>query len=298
MSFIEQVVPLFAGLQQRVCSMLEQAENAGKFSETAWSHPQGGGGNTRILEEGEVLERSGVNFSHVKGPALVPAATVRHPELVNCPFEASGVSVVIHPRNPHVPSMHANFRYIEVMRQDSSFHGWFGGGFDMTPFYGVREDCMLWHSEAKAACDPFGADVYPRFKKACDDYFYLKHRGEPRGIGGIFFDDLQEWGFEKTFAFVQAAASRFTGACQTILARRKQQPYGQRERDFQCYRRGRYAEFNLLQDRGTRFGLEFGGRTESILMSLPPVVNWKHDWHPEPGTPEAELYDIFLKGKW
>lgn len=283
------------GLQERICTMLVKEDGQGQFLEDPWEHAGGGGGLTRVMADGAVIEKAGVNFSHVQGAALVAAATARHPDLKDCPFQAMGVSVVIHPRNPFVPTTHANVRYIEVTRKDGSRHGWFGGGFDLTPYYGFHEDCAHWHREAKAACDPYGESVYPRFKKWADDYFFLKHRNEPRGIGGIFFDDLHEWGVEKSFAFLRDVGERFISAYQPILQRRKHHPYGERERAFQCMRRGRYVEFNLLYDRGTLFGLQTGGRTESILMSLPPVVEWKYDWHPAPGSKEAELYEVFLK---
>lgn len=291
----EKIKQWLLSLQNRICQMVTDEEGERQFIEDAWTHTQGGGGLTRVLTEGAVIEKAGVNFSQVHGRALVAAATARHPDLVDCPFEAMGVSVVIHPRNPYVPTTHANVRFIQVTRKDGSHHSWFGGGFDLTPYYGFQEDCQHWHDEAKAACDPYGHEVYPRFKKWCDDYFYLKHRNEPRGIGGIFFDDLYEWDIEKSFAFMCDVGNHFISAYQPILRRRKSLPYGERERAFQRYRRGRYVEFNLIYDRGTLFGLQSGGRTESILMSLPPAVEWKYDWHPEPGSKEAELTEVFLK---
>lgn len=292
---ITTIKPWLLHLQNRICAFVEAEDGQGHFIEDPWIHEQGGGGLTRVMAGGAVIEKAGVNFSHVKGSALAPAATARHPDLANCPFEALGVSVVIHPLNPYVPTTHANLRYIQVERRDGSLHGWFGGGFDLTPYYGFLEDCRHWHLEAKAACDPFGSQVYPQFKKWCDDYFFLKHRNEPRGIGGIFFDDLHDWGFDQTFSFVQHVGERFISGYQPILARRKTHAWGERERLFQCYRRGRYVEFNLMYDRGTLFGLQSGGRVESILMSLPPVVEWKYNWQPEVGSKEAELYDVFLQ---
>ncbi len=281
-------------LQSRICHMLEAEENGKRFHEDLWQHASGGGGKTRILAGGEVIEKAGVNFSRVKGAALAPSATARHPSLAGCAFEAMGVSVVVHPRNPYVPTTHANVRFIYVTRQDGSVHSWFGGGFDLTPYYGFVDDCVHWHTCARDACLPFGTDVYPRFKKWCDDYFYLKHRAEARGIGGIFFDDLHAWGFEKGSEFLHAVGDAFIAAYQPILAKRKIHDYGEREKLFQQYRRGRYVEFNLLYDRGTLFGLQSGGRTESILMSLPPLVRFDYDWRPVTGSAEAELYEKFL----
>jgi len=268
-------------LQNRICSFIEQEENGKCFHEDAWSHRESGGGLTRVLAGGEVIEKAGVNFSHVSGKSLAPTATARHPELSDCPFQAMGVSVVIHPNNPYVPTTHANVRFIQVEKKDGSVRQWFGGGFDLTPYYGFTEDCIHWHNTAKLACENYGPEVYPQFKKWCDDYFYLKHRSEPRGIGGIFFDDLIDWGFEKTFNFICDVGNHFIQAYQPILAKRKNILFGEHEKRFQTYRRGRYVEFNLLYDRGTLFGLQSGGRIESILMSLPPSVTWQYDWHPE-----------------
>lgn len=295
--FVENVKLWLLQLQNQICQMLIEEDGQNQFIEDPWVHPEGGGGLTRVMADGGVIEKAGVNFSHVKGSSLVAAATARYPDLTDCPFEAMGVSVVIHPKNPYVPTTHANVRFIQVTRKDGSYHRWFGGGFDLTPYYGFHEDCAHWHQEAKAACEPYGPDVYPRFKQWADDYFYLKHRDEPRGIGGIFFDDLHEWGLDHTFSFVQAVGARFISAYRPILTRRKSHPFGKRERQFQCYRRGRYVEFNLMYDRGTLFGLQSGGRVESILMSLPPVVEWIYGFRPEPGSREAELYEVFLKRK-
>jgi coproporphyrinogen III oxidase len=287
---IEGVRAYLLNLQDTLCAALEAQDGQGRFVEDAWTRPEGGGGRTRVLSAGPVLEQAGVGYSCVAGDALPPAATLRRPELAGQPFEALGVSVVIHPRNPYVPTSHANVRFFRA-----GDVWWFGGGFDLTPYYGFEEDAVHWHSVARAACAPWGADVYPRFKRWCDEYFFLKHRGEPRGIGGLFFDDLDLWGFERCFAFWRSVGDAYLAAYRPILARRKDTPYGERERDFQLYRRGRYVEFNLVYDRGTLFGLQSGGRTESILMSLPPLVRWRYDWHPAPGTPESRLHEVFLQ---
>jgi coproporphyrinogen III oxidase len=276
-------------LQDRVCAALEETDGATRFVEDAWVREAGGGGRTRVLTDGPVLERAGVGFSHVHGPSLPAAATKRHPELAGVPFHAMGVSLVIHPRNPHVPTTHANVRYFEA---GSVF--WFGGGFDLTPYYAVEEDVVHWHRTARDACAPFGPDVYPRLKKACDEYFFLTHRHEPRGVGGLFFDDLNEGGFERSFALMKSVGDHVLPAYMPIVARRKDTPWGERERAFQLYRRGRYVEFNLLIDRGTLFGLQSDGRTESILMSLPPLCSWRYAYAPEPGSPEARLTEHFL----
>lgn len=294
---INNVKHYLLDLQNRICQIFEKEDGKAVFRDDAWEHVSGGGGLTRTLVDGDVIEKGGVNFSHVYGKSLPTAATVKRPELTDKPFQATGVSLVIHPKNPYVPTTHANVRFLTIEKEDGSTHWWFGGGFDLTPYYGFEEDCIHWHTMAKAACAPFGDEVYPKFKKWCDDYFYLKHRNEPRGIGGLFFDDLNEWGFETSFAFMQSVAEHLIKAYQPIIAKRKSHPYGERERAFQCYRRGRYVEFNLLYDRGTLFGLQSGGRTESILMSMPPWVNWKYDWHPEPNSEEARLYEEFLKAK-
>jgi len=291
-SNVELIKDYFLNLQTDICNGL-QAHDTQKFKEDCWEYPHGGGGRTRVLT-GTVIEQGGVNFSHVFGNNLPPSAAANRPELAGRSFQALGVSLVIHPLNPYVPTTHFNVRFFCAEKAGVAPIWWFGGGFDLTPYYGFVEDCVHWHQTAKAACEPFGLDVYPRYKKWCDDYFYLKHRQEPRGIGGVFFDDLNEWGFEKCFAFVKAIGASFLPAYLPILQRRKDTPYGTRERDFQCYRRGRYVEFNLVYDRGTLFGLQSGGRTESILMSLPPHVQWRYNWKPEPGSPEAELSEKFL----
>lgn len=281
-------------LQEDICRALEREDGGGKFQEDRWSRPEGGGGRSRVLADGVVFEKAGVGFSHVSGRSLPPSATATRPELAGQPFSALGVSLVIHPRNPYVPTSHANVRFFTAGEGDRAVW-WFGGGFDLTPYYGFEEDAAHWHRTARAACDPHGRELYPKFKKWCDDYFFLKHRGEPRGVGGIFFDDFNAPGFAAAFAFLRSVGDAFVPAYLPIVQKRKATPFGERERDFQLYRRGRYVEFNLVQDRGTIFGLQSGGRTESILMSLPPLVAWRYDWKPEPGSPEARLYDVFLK---
>jgi coproporphyrinogen III oxidase len=282
-------------LQERICAELAAEDGGMGFREDAWERPEGGGGRTRVMEEGAVFEKAGVNFSQVSGARLPPSATVQRPELAGRSFQALGVSLVIHPRNPYVPTSHANVRFFVAEREGQAPVWWFGGGFDLTPYYGFREDAVHWHRTAREACAPFGPDVYARFKRWCDEYFYLKHRGEPRGIGGLFFDDLNEWGFDDCFAFLRSVGDHYLPAYLPIVRRRRDTAYGEREVAFQHYRRGRYVEFNLVYDRGTLFGLQSGGRTESILMSLPPQVSWRYDWRPEAGTPEAELYETFLK---
>ena len=296
MQGLDEVKKYLLDLQNRICSMLEAEDGKASFVEDKWEHGEGGGGLTRLLAEGSVFEKAGVNFSHVFGKSLPQAATQKRPELANAPFQALGVSVVTHPANPYVPTSHANVRFIVVETQSGPVW-WFGGGFDLTPFYGFDDDCRHWHAMAKEACDPFGVEVYPRFKKWCDQYFYLKHRNEPRGVGGLFFDDLNEWGFERSFEFMRSVGDHFIKGYQPIVVARKKELFGQRERDFQLYRRGRYVEFNLLYDRGTLFGLQSGGRTESILMSMPALVAWKYNWKPEPGSEEERLYTEYLVGR-
>ena len=281
-------------LQDRICAMLEAEDGRARFEEDSWVRSEGGGGRARVLEHGAVIEKGGVMFSHVMGASLPPSATAHRPELAGRAWQALGVSLVIHPENPYVPTSHANVRFFIASKEGAEPIWWFGGGFDLTPYYGFEEDVRHWHHTAAAACAPFGAEVYPRYKKWCDDYFYLKHRQEARGVGGLFFDDLNEGGFERCFGFMQAVGNAYIDAYQPLLARRKATPWGERERDFQLYRRGRYVEFNLVYDRGTLFGLQSGGRTESILVSLPPEVRWRYHWQPEAGTPEAELYESFL----
>jgi coproporphyrinogen III oxidase len=282
-------------LQDRISAAIESEDGAARFREDSWERPEGGGGRSRVLTGGAVFEQAGIGFSHVFGPGLPPSATVHRPDLAGRSFEALGVSLVFHPLNPYVPTTHMNIRFFIAEKEGEAPVWWFGGGFDLTPYYGFEEDAVHWHRVAREACAPFGPDVYPRYKKWCDEYFFLRHRGEPRGIGGIFFDDLNEWGFERCFEFLQSVGDHFLTAYLPIVQRRKDNSYGERERDFQLYRRGRYVEFNLVWDRGTLFGLQSGGRTESILMSLPPLVRWRYDWHPEPGTPEARLYGEFLR---
>jgi coproporphyrinogen III oxidase len=284
-------------LQDRICAQLAQEEPRSRFVEDLWTRAAGGGGRTRVLSDGRVLEQAGSAFSHVYGDTLPPAATVHRPELVGRDFQALGVSVVVHPRNPYVPTAHANVRFFIAGKPDAAPVWWFGGGFDLTPYYGFEEDAIYWHRMARAACEPYGQDVYTRYKQWCDEYFYIKHRGEPRGIGGLFFDDLNAWGFEACFSFLKSVGDHFLMAYAPIVQRRKDTPFGQRERDFQLYRRGRYVEFNLVYDRGTLFGLQSGGRTESILMSLPPRVKWRYNWTPAPDSPEARLYRDFIRPK-
>jgi len=298
---IEQVKTYLLDLQSRICADLEAVDGEGKFIEDRWDREGGGGGGlTRVLANGKVFEQGGVNFSHVSGDQLPAAATAQRPELKGRRFQATGVSLVIHPHNPYVPTSHANVRFFIAEADGEEPVWWFGGGFDLTPYYGNEEDVIHWHQTSKDACDPFGDEVYPHFKKWCDDYFYLKHRQEPRGVGGLFFDDLNQSSFcggdfDHCFGVMQSVGDHYTSAYCPIVERRKDTPFGEQERDFQLYRRGRYVEFNLVYDRGTLFGLQTGGRTESILMSLPPLVKWRYNWSPEPGTEEARLYTDFLR---
>jgi coproporphyrinogen III oxidase len=287
-------------LQDDICRQLQAEETGGTdvrgqtFLEDSWTREAGGGGRSRVLEGGAVFEKAGVNFSHVHGDGMPKSATAHRPELEGRSFQAMGVSLVIHPRNPLVPTSHANVRFFIAEKPGADPVWWFGGGFDLTPYYGFEEDCIHWHQTAKNACDPFGADVYPRYKKWCDEYFYLKHRDETRGVGGLFFDDLNQWDYDTCFAFMRSVGDAYIQAYRPILQQRKNLPYTEQQREFQLYRRGRYVEFNLVYDRGTLFGLQTGGRTESILMSLPALVSWKYNWHPEPGSAEAKLYTDFL----
>jgi coproporphyrinogen III oxidase len=292
---IERVRSYLIDLQDRICTAFEEADGTGRFREDSWLRQEGGGGRARVMEAGAVFEKAGINFSHVFGSELPPSASASRPKLAGRHFQALGVSLVIHPRNPYVPTSHANVRFFIAEKNDAEPVWWFGGGFDLTPYYGFRDDAVHWHRLAREACVPFGEDIYPRFKQWCDDYFHLKHRNEPRGIGGLFFDDLNEGGFERCYSFMRSIGDHYLPAYLPIVERRKDTVYGERERDFQSYRRGRYVEFNLVYDRGTLFGLQSGGRTEAILMSLPPLVKWRYDWHPEPGSREAELYEVFLK---
>lgn len=291
-----EVKAYLQGLQDSICAELEAEDGGARFREDRWEAAEGGGGRTRILVEGSVFEKAGVAFSHVRGSRLPPSASARRPDLAGRAWEAVGVSLVIHPRNPYVPTSHANVRFFQAPSEDPA-EGvfWFGGGFDLTPYYGFSEDAVRWHRTARAAVAPFGEGLYPRFKQACDEYFFLRHRGEARGIGGLFFDDFNELGFDRSFALVRSVGDAFIRGYRPIVARRKAAPYGERERSFQLHRRGRYVEFNLVYDRGTLFGLQSGGRAESILMSLPPLVRWDYGWRPEPGSPEARLGEDFLR---
>lgn len=284
-------------LQERICAALAEEDGGGKFIEDSWVRAEGGGGRSRVLTEGAVIEKGGVNFSHVHGTQMPASATAHRPELAGRAFEAMGVSLVIHPHNPYVPTSHANVRFFIAEKEGAEPVWWFGGGYDLTPYYGNEEDCRHWHRTAQQACVPFGEEVYPRFKQWCDDYFFLKHRNEARGIGGLFFDDYNAGGFEQSFALMRAVGDSYLPAYQPIMAQRKNQAYGERERHFQLYRRGRYVEFNLVYDRGTLFGLQTGGRTESILMSLPPLVRWEYNWQPPAGSAEAALYEKFLPAR-
>ncbi|MEE8339186.1 MAG: oxygen-dependent coproporphyrinogen oxidase [Xanthomonadales bacterium] len=313
---LEAVRDYLLGLQDRLCTKLENEDGQARFLQDDWTRTRdekqgekqgeegqggadlGGGGRTRVLRHGAVFEQAGVNFSQVNGASLPPSATATRPELAGRSFEALGVSLVIHPENPYVPTSHANVRFLLAKKEGKQPVWWFGGGYDLTPFYPFHEDVVGWHQAARAACKPFGEDVYPRFKKWCDRYFFLQHRGEARGVGGLFFDDLNEWGFERSFAFMRVVGDSYLEAYLPIVQRRKNHPWAEQQRQFQLYRRGRYVEFNLVYDRGTLFGLQSGGRTESILMSLPPLVSWRYDWQPEAGTEEARLYDFLAPRDW
>ena len=294
---VKTVKSYLLDLQDRICVALEAEDGKAVFKEETWEYHGGGGGRARVLTDGAVIEKGGVNFSYVTGSQLPASATASRPELKGRRFQAMGVSLVIHPNNPFVPTSHANIRLLVAEKEGEAPVWWFGGGYDLTPYYGFAEDCQHWHRTAKNACEPFGKEVYSRYKKWCDEYFYLKHRDEPRGVGGLFFDDLNEWPFERCFEFVLSVGNSYLDAYLPILQRRKNTVFDERHKHFQQYRRGRYVEFNLVYDRGTLFGLQSGGRTESILMSLPPMVRWDYNWHPEPGTEEARLYDEFLVPK-
>jgi len=288
----EAVVAYLRELQERITTSIAQLDGGGAFRRDAWQRPEGGGGESRVLRNGRVFEQAGINFSDVSGAKLPPSATARRPELAGQAFRATGLSLVIHPANPYVPTSHANVRFFMVGEPATAW--WFGGGFDLTPYYGFEDDARHWHRTARAACAPYGDDVYPRFKRWCDEYFFIKHRNEPRGIGGLFFDDLNAWGFARSFAFMRSVGDAYLPAYVPIVERRKDTAYGERERQFQLYRRGRYVEYNLVYDRGTLFGLQSAGRTESILMSLPPLVSWEYGWQASPGSPEARLLTEFL----
>ena len=293
MSNIEQVKTYLVALQNRICAELEQLDGRAVFAHDAWERPEGGGGESRVLTEGGIFEQAGVSFSHVFGDKMPPSATRTRPDLAGKRFQAVGVSLVLHPHNPYVPTTHANFRFFTAGVEQPIW--WFGGGFDLTPYYPFHEDVLHWHDTARAACEPFGNGLYPRYKHWCDEYFYLKHRGETRGVGGLFFDDVNDAGFDKSFEFVKSVGDAFLSAYKPIVKKRAKHPYGERQRNFQLYRRGRYVEFNLIYDRGTLFGLQSGGRTESILMSLPPKVCWTYNWHPQPGSAEEKLYLDYLR---
>ncbi len=293
---LTDVLTYLESLQDNICNALSKADGS-KFTEDKWTREEGGGGRSRVLRNGSVFEQAGVNFSRVSGDKLPTAATTQRPELSGSSFEAAGVSLVLHPNNPYVPTSHCNVRFFLAQPKNKDPIWWFGGGFDLTPYYGFEEDAVHWHQTAKDACDRFGNDAYAKYKKWCDDYFYLPHRKEPRGIGGLFFDDLNEPDFDSSFSFLQSVGDHFIPAYLPIVEKRKDIAFGNRERQFQLYRRGRYVEFNLVYDRGTLFGLQSGGRTESILMSLPPQVRWEYNWQPENGSPEADLYDNFLHAK-
>ncbi|MFB3101113.1 MAG: oxygen-dependent coproporphyrinogen oxidase [Gammaproteobacteria bacterium] len=296
---IETIRSYLFTLQNSITEALCDLDGSLDLHEDEWHREEGGGGRSRVMRNGDVFEQAGINFSHVFGDELPASATAHRPDLAGRKFQALGVSLVIHPSNPYVPTTHMNVRFFVAEKDDEAPGWWFGGGFDLTPYYGFEEDAKHWHTTAKSACAEYGEDIYPRYKKWCDDYFYLKHRQEPRGIGGLFFDDLNEWEFDKCFSFLRSVGDAFLPAYLPIVERRKGLDYGEQQRQFQLYRRGRYVEFNLIYDRGTLFGLQSGGRTESILMSLPPLVRWEYDWQPESGSPEAELYEKYLKPrKW
>lgn len=295
MSNIELVKEYLKSLQNHICTTLEDLDGQAEFLAEDWQRPGGGGGESRVLSGGNLFEQAGVSFSHVFGDQMPPSATKHRPELAGKQFQALGVSLVLHPENPYVPTTHANFRFFSAGEADPVW--WFGGGFDLTPYYAFREDVVHWHETAKSSCDPFGDDLYAKYKKSCDEYFYLKHRDETRGVGGLFFDDVNEAGFDDSFAFLRSVGDNFLAAYVPIIERRRDHAYGEQQKQFQLYRRGRYVEFNLLYDRGTLFGLQSGGRTESILMSLPPQVRWQYNWSPEPGSAEDDLYQNYLKAQ-
>lgn len=291
---IAEVKSFLLSLQDSICAQLAQADGGAVFNEDRWTREEGGGGRSRVLTQGSVFEQAGVNFSHVSGATLPASATAHRPELAGRSFQAMGVSLVIHPHSPYIPTSHANVRFFIAEKPDEEPVWWFGGGFDLTPFYGFEEDAVHWHRTAEQLCAPFGDEVYPKYKKWCDDYFFIKHRNEARGIGGLFFDDLNAPGFDSSFAFTRAVGEGFLDAYLPIVEKRKALSWGDNERQFQLYRRGRYVEFNLVWDRGTLFGLQTGGRTESILMSMPPLVRWEYNYQPAEGSPEAALYRDFL----
>ena len=294
---VAQVKSYLISLQGSICAALEAEDGDNKFFRDEWTREEGGGGCSQVLSNGTVFEKAGVNFSHVTGNNLPPTASASRPELSGRSFQAMGVSLVIHPLNPYVPTSHANIRFFVAEKPGEVPVWWFGGGYDLTPYYGVKEDCIHWHETARQACAPFGEGIYPLYKKWCDEYFFLRHRNEPRGIGGLFFDDLNEWGFDKCFQFMQSIGDSYVSAYLPIVKRRRDTSFGERERQFQLYRRGRYVEFNLVYDRGTLFGLQSDGRTESILMSLPPLVRWEYDFKASSGSPEEELTKYYLASR-
>ncbi|WCG85121.1 oxygen-dependent coproporphyrinogen oxidase [Pectobacterium sp. A5351] len=297
MSDVNTVKHFLLSLQKDICQQLAAIDGEADFAKDEWQRAEGGGGCSRVLSGGRVFERAGVNFSHITGKSLPPSASTHRPDLAGRSFQAMGVSLVIHPLSPYIPTSHANVRLFIAEKPGEEPVWWFGGGFDLTPYYGFKEDAVHWHQTAHDLCQPFGDEVYPRYKKWCDDYFFLKHRNEARGIGGLFFDDLNEPDFATSFAFIRAVGNGFLDGYLPIVERRQDLPWGEREREFQLYRRGRYVEFNLIWDRGTLFGLQSGGRTESILMSMPPLVRWEYQHQPEPGSPEALLYQDFLPAR-
>ena len=295
---IETVIEFLKSLQDNICSALEVADGNGQFIEDNWKRAEGGGGRTRVLTNGSVIEQGGVNFSEVSGDKLPPSASAHRPELAGRSWRACGVSLVIHPKNPHIPTSHANVRFFIAEKEGEDPVWWFGGGFDLTPFYPIKEDVVHWHQTAKSLCQPFGENVYQEYKKWCDEYFYLKHRDETRGVGGLFFDDLNQWDFETCLNYIKAVGQGFIDAYVPIIEKRKHSEYSEQQRQFQLYRRGRYVEFNLVFDRGTLFGLQSGGRTESILMSMPPLARWEYNYQPEPGSKEAELASFLVPKDW
>lgn len=292
---VNAVKQYFLSLQNSICEAVEALDGQARFKQDEWQREEGGGGQSRVLTDGAIFEQAGVNFSHVMGASMPASATAHRPELAGRSFEAMGVSLVFHPHNPHIPTTHMNVRFFIASKDGEDPIWWFGGGYDLTPYYGYDEDCIHWHNTAKQACDGFSPELYPKFKEWCDRYFYLKHRDETRGVGGIFFDDLNELGFEKSFGFTQSIGNSFIEAYSPIVVKRAATVTNDHQRQFQLYRRGRYVEFNLVYDRGTLFGLQSGGRTESILMSMPPLVRWEYGFNPEPNTPEAQLYSRYLQ---
>ncbi|NQZ88594.1 MAG: oxygen-dependent coproporphyrinogen oxidase [Colwellia sp.] len=295
---IETVIEFLKSLQDNICSALETADGSGNFVEDNWTRAAGGGGRTRVLTNGIVIEQGGVNFSEVSGDKLPPSASALRPELAGRTWRACGVSLVIHPNNPHIPTSHANVRFFIAEKEGEEAVWWFGGGFDLTPFYPVKEDVVHWHQTAKSLCQPFGDNVYDEHKKWCDEYFYLKHRDETRGVGGLFFDDLNQWDFDTCLNYIKAVGQGFIDAYVPIIEKRKNTEFSEQQRQFQLYRRGRYVEFNLVFDRGTLFGLQSGGRTESILMSMPPLARWEYNYQPDPATKEAELASYLVPQDW